>query len=99
MAQHVGDQLAAAGQATGDGHLGAVQHDGIRDAEPGADQTEREDRVEDDQIGIDPPCRLPDAPDQRRSGHQHRGRDPLDADTPLGLVPVEGTAPRGGSWR
>lgn len=53
-ADHVGEDRPAHRQAAGDGHLGAVEQNGVGDAQSGTDQTQWERRVEDHEIRADP---------------------------------------------
>ena len=84
------------GQASGDGDLGTVEHHGVGDPEPGTDETEGEDRIEDDQVGVDPSGRVSDAPDQRWSGDEHAGSRPARCGRP-GAACSRSKAP-GSGW-
>ena len=67
-----------------------MQHHRVGDPEPGADETEGEHGIEDDQVRADPSRRITDPLDQRRPGDEHAARDPFDADAASGLLPIEG---------
>ena len=53
-AQHMAERLLRTGDPARDRHLGAVQHDVVRQRERRPDQPERDRRVEHDELGPDP---------------------------------------------
>ena len=52
-AQNVAERLARTRKAPRHGHLGPVQHDVVRQLQGRSDQSERQRRVEDDEVGTD----------------------------------------------
>ena len=76
LAQQAAEQLPAAGDATGDGDLGAVEDEPERPGQAGPEGADGQGRVEQDQLGPDLLRELVDAPAQRRARQQHAAPGP-----------------------
>ena len=84
--QDAGQEPAGRRQPAGHGDLGAMKDDGIRQAEAGPDQPERQRRVEHDERGAGVGGFLADPPDERRRREQHGVRCAVHGEG-LGSVP------------